>query len=255
MILVNTFRKIAFWSDKSYHSGYIEYTIDKLLDALKFVIFETYILFGGNIFRQVKGIPMGGNASPLIADLYLSWCEYIYIKNLTRTDINLAKQLNHISRYLDDIAVVNYRLFLDLAASIYHHTLKLESNDHDHTWDTFLDLFIRIVRDKFLVGIYHKVDDFNFDVINFPFPESNIHSSLGYKTFYAQLVRFFRLCNNLADFSYRGKLTYSKLVGRGYEHNSLHKAFRRFTLKYSVGVRYDVPDFWSLWNKIINFKG
>ena len=40
--------------------------------------------------------------------------------------------------------------------------------------DTFLDLFIRVVDGKFVTGIYHKMDDFNFEVINNPFPQSNI---------------------------------------------------------------------------------
>ena len=53
--------------------------------------------------------------------------------------------------------------------------------------------YIRVVDGKFVTGIYHKVDDFNFEVINYPFPQSNIHSMLGYTTFYSQLIRFFRL--------------------------------------------------------------
>ena len=53
-----------------------------------------------------------------------------------------------------------------------------------------------VIYDKFVTGIYHKVDDFNFEVIGYPFPNSNIHSSLDYYTFYSQLIKFHRLCNN-----------------------------------------------------------
>ena len=72
-ILVNVYKKRVFWlNSRSHNSDYKKYTIDKVLDALRFVLFNSFVKFGGYIFRQVKGIPMGGNASPFIADLYLS---------------------------------------------------------------------------------------------------------------------------------------------------------------------------------------
>ena len=88
-ILVNSYRKKAFWSNGSSYPGYREYTIDKLLEALEIILFNTYIQFYGTVFKQILGIPMGGNASPLIADLYLSWCEYCYVTKLTKTEYNL----------------------------------------------------------------------------------------------------------------------------------------------------------------------
>ena len=72
-ILVNSYRKKSFWSNGSSYPGYREYTIDKLLGALKIILFNTYIQFNSTVFKQILGIPMGGNASPFIADLYLSW--------------------------------------------------------------------------------------------------------------------------------------------------------------------------------------
>ena len=38
-----------------------------------------------------------------------------------------------------------------------------------------MDLYIRVVDDKFVTCIYHTTDDFNFEVINYPFPQSNIN--------------------------------------------------------------------------------
>ena len=34
------------------------------------------------MFKQIKGIPMGGNASPLIADLFLANLEFKYMDKL-----------------------------------------------------------------------------------------------------------------------------------------------------------------------------
>ena len=110
-ILVNSYRKKAFWSNGSSYPGYREYTIDELLEALEIILFDTYIQFNGTVFKQILGIPMGGNASPFIADLYLSWCEYCYVTKLTKTDYNLAKILSYYCRYLDDICTVNLKDF------------------------------------------------------------------------------------------------------------------------------------------------
>ena len=113
---------------------------------------------------------MGGNASPFIADLYLSWCEYCYMTKVVKTDYKLAKLLSYNCRYLDDICTINLKYFGDIAKDIYDNTLILEGSACSYKQDTFLDLYIRVVDEKFVTGIYHKVDDFNFEVISFPFP-------------------------------------------------------------------------------------
>ena len=78
------------------------------------------------------------------------------------------------------------------------------------------------------------MDDFNFEVISYPFPQSNVHSMLGYSTYYSQLIRFFRLCNIINDFLFRAKFSYSKLVKRGYKHNLLLEYFKRFCSAYNI---------------------
>ena len=97
-----------------------------------------------------------------------------------------------------------------------------------------MDLYIRVIDDKFVTGIYHKVDDFNFEVINYPFPDSNIHSSLGYTNFYSQLIRFHRLCNNKSDFLFRAELIFQKLINRGYKFNLL----RKFLWDLSINIQW-----------------
>ena len=68
-IMVNSNSKRTFWSYGSNYAGYREYKIDEFLEALELILFNTYIQFNGSISKQILGIPMGGNASPFIADL------------------------------------------------------------------------------------------------------------------------------------------------------------------------------------------
>ena len=80
-----------------------------------------------------------------------------------------------------------------LTLMIYATCLRLQTGH-------VLGLYIHVVDDKFVIGINHNVDDFNLEVINYPFAQSNINSMLGYTAFYWQIIRFFRLCNNINDF-------------------------------------------------------
>ena len=72
---------------------------------------------------------------------------------------------------------------------------------------------------------------------------------MGYNTFYSQLIRFFRLCNNKVDFIARVQLTYKKLYKRGYGHYKLLKTFRKFCDKYTACLKYGETDYAVLWEK------
>ena len=95
---------------------------------------------------------------------------------IVKTDYPIVKLLSYNCRYLDDICTVNFKYFGDIAKYIYDSTLLLEGSECSYTQDTFLDLYIRVVDGKSVTGIYHTVDDFNFEVTNYPFPQSNTHS-------------------------------------------------------------------------------
>jgi ubiquitin C-terminal hydrolase len=254
-LLVNPQTKKCFWYQGNFYAGYKRYTIDKLLRALHFILNETYIQFGGFIFQQTLGIPMGGNASPFIADLFLAWREYKFITENIKHNFALVKALSNNSRYIDDILVLNHLDFGSLAKIIYPKQLILEKSSPFTKRENFLDLHIRVVNNVFVTGIYHKVDDFNFEVINFPFPESNIDTTLGYKTFYSQLVRFARLCSCEDDFYYRTQLTFYKLSKRGYDCAVLKKYFFRFCSKYNwVLEKYNHSSKYSFWEACLQFN-
>ena len=107
-------------------------------------------------------------------------------------------------------------------------------------------LKIHVIDGKFVTGIYHKVDDFNCEVINDPFPHSNIHSMLGYTICYSQLSRFLKLCNNINDFLFRTK--------RGYMHNPLFKCFKRFCLAYKIEKQYSEKNYNLLCSRLIKYS-
>ena len=153
-----------------------------------------------------------------------------------KSNYALAKRLSSNSRYIDDIITPNTTNFLDIATSIYPLELPLEISTNNHLHDSFLDLDIMVLNNKFVTKIYHKVDLFNFEVISYPFPDSNIPCRVGYSTFFSQLIRFSRVCSLVEDFAFRTKLIYEKLLHRGYDKTRLKKYFVKFCCTMSDRV-------------------
>ena len=52
-------------------------------DALKFLLDNIFLRFGTKVYRQVVGIPMDTNCSPLVADLFLFCYERDFIMSLS----------------------------------------------------------------------------------------------------------------------------------------------------------------------------
>ena len=210
-IMVNNFTGTTFWSNDR-KSGYKFHTLDHVLDSLHFILYNTYVIFGPYTFLQTKGIPMGGNASPLIADLYLAWLDFKYLTKLVkRKDFQLVYDLASTSRYIDDIITPNLENFGEIASQIYPKEIPLEPSDNNGVHDTFLDLDIKVIDNKFEFKIFHKVDLFTFDVISFPFLESNIPKRICYSTFLSQLIRFTRICSTKFGFAERVNMLHNKL--------------------------------------------
>ena len=227
---------------------------DKLKEAVEYLLFNSYVKFGPYVFKQTKGIPMGGNASPLIADLFLANLEFKYMDKLVNTrqnnedynrNIRLARKLSNNSRYIDDILVCGMRdinEFLQYSSEIYPDSIPLTAGNADHLKDAFLDIDIQIEGDNFSTKIYHKVDDFDFEVVSFPFPNSNISDHITYNSFYSQLVRYSSICSKFDYFAARCGRLADCLILRGYSKQKLKRSFIKFLANYHdvLKLKYDI---------------
>ena len=99
---------------------------------------------------------------------------------------------------------------------IYPAELEIkDTTDADHR-ASYLDLDLNYDRDKRLqVKLYDKRDDFNFNIVNFPFLSSNIPQSPAYGVYVSQLIRYARASSAYIDFLVRSRLLTNKLLGQG----------------------------------------
>ena len=59
---------------------------------IEFLVDNIYIRFGGQLFRQMVGIPMGTNCAPLLADLFLySYENEFWINSYRKAKESLLK--------------------------------------------------------------------------------------------------------------------------------------------------------------------
>ena len=63
------------------------YTAHQICRMVEFLIDNIFVKFGGCLFRQVIGIPIGMNCAPLLADLFLYSYESKFLDNMIRVDI------------------------------------------------------------------------------------------------------------------------------------------------------------------------
>ena len=92
---------------------------------LEYLIDNIYIVVGNRVFQQHIGIPMGTDCAPLLANLYLFYYEYNYMKNLMKLDYGKALKCNFTARYIDDLLSLNNTLFINEIPSIYPLELVL----------------------------------------------------------------------------------------------------------------------------------
>ena len=76
-----------------------------------------------------------------------------------------------------------------------------------------MDLHLSIANGFVSSKIYDKRDDFDFDIVNFPFLDGNVPRRPSYGVYISQLIRFARVCSHVVDFNTRNKSFLNRVIG------------------------------------------
>jgi hypothetical protein len=138
---------------------------------LVFFIDNIFAMFGGRVFQQTVGIPMGTNCAPLLTHLYLYSYEADFMQGLLKkNEKKLARFFNFTFRYIDDVLSLNNSRLSDFVDRIYPIELEIKDTTDTDRSASYLDLHLEIDSEGRLRTIfYDKRDDFNFPIVNFPF--------------------------------------------------------------------------------------
>ena len=141
--------------------------------------------------------------------------------------------LNSTSGYLDDILNIDNPCFEGMVNQIF--SLELQSNKANisDTEAPFLDLHLSIANGFVSSKIYDKRDDFDFDIVNFPYLDGDDPRRASFGVYISQLIRFAIVCNHVADFNARNKCLTAKLPLKGYRYHKIRKTFSPFYRRHS----------------------
>ena len=138
------------------------------------------------------------------------------MKSLTKEKrYDLIDAFNSTSRYLDDLLNIDNIHFEHMVNKIYPAELQLNKANASDTEAAFLDLNLSIHNDIVSTEIYDKRDDFNFDIVNFPFLYGVVPHRPFYGIYISQLIRFAKASSNVTDFNNRNKFLNAKFLKQG----------------------------------------
>ena len=125
--------------------------------------------------------------TPLVADLFLFCYERDFMKSLSRENqADIIEAFNSTSRYLDDLLNIDNIYFDQMVDRIYPTELKLNRTNSSDTEAPFLDLNLCISNGIVSTKIYDKRDDFDFDIVNFPFLDDDVPRRTSYGVYISQ---------------------------------------------------------------------
>ena len=132
-----------------------------------------------------------------------------------------------------------------MVGQMYPTEPQLNKTNSSDTEGPFLDLNLSITNGIGSSKIYDKGDDFNFEIVNFPFLDGDVPRACSYSVYNSQLIPFARVCSNVADFNNRCLLLTAKLLKQGYRYDKIRKEFSKFyhrhlelIIKYNIGLKF-----------------
>ena len=143
----------------------------------EFLVDNIFVVFGGKVFQQTVGIPMGTNCATLLADIFLL---------LIRSGIDTVLTLNWkgkncmFSTSHTDTSMTYCQSITQILRIIWVRCIPLSLRSKTRRRATpLLPTWINSCRSRVTVScaLNDKRDDFIFHITNFPFLSSNIPSS------------------------------------------------------------------------------
>ena len=121
---------------------------------------------------------MGSNCAPLVADLFLFWNETDFMLFLSEDNQSgIIEDFNSTSRYLEDLLNIDNYFFDNMVNRICPSELQLNKANVSDAEASFFDLHFSISDGFVKTKIYDKRDDFDFDIVNFPFVDGDVPRS------------------------------------------------------------------------------
>ena len=125
---------------------------------------------------------------------------------------------------------IDNNFFDSMVNRIYPSELQLNKANVSDTEASFLDLHLSISDGFVQTKIYDKRDDFDFDIVNFPFLDGDSPRSTSYGVYISQLIRFARVSSHVDDFNTCNMVLTAKPLRQGYRYHKIRRRFQNFNI-------------------------
>ena len=204
-------RNVFFTSDAV--RNYIVWYCQKVCEALTVLLDNIYTRLGTKLYRQIVGFPLGTKCAPLAADLFLFCYERDFMLSLSEDNqSDVIEAFNSTSRYMDDLLNTDNNFFDSMVNRIYPSEFQLNKANVSDVGASFWGLHLFISDGFVKTKIYDKRDEFDFDIVNFPFLDGDVPRTTSYGVYISQPIRFARVFSHVDDFNTRNKVLTAKLL-------------------------------------------
>ena len=117
----------------------------------------------------------------------------------------VIEAFNSTSRYLDDLLNIDNLYFEHMLGQIYPTELQLNKANSFHTQAPCFDMGLSITNGIVSSKIYDKLDDFNFEIINFQFLGGDVPRPPSYGVYISQHSFCQSICYIISDLNYRNQ--------------------------------------------------
>ena len=149
----------------------------------------------------------------LLQICFLFFYERDFLLSLSdNNQTDIIEAFNSTSGYLDDLLNIDNPYFEQMVGQIYPTELQLNKANSSDTEASILDLNLSITKGIVSSKISDKQDDFNFEIINFPFLDGDVPRSPSFGVYISQLIHFAKVCANVDVFNNRNNFLTAKLL-------------------------------------------
>ena len=165
------------------------------------------VRFGSGLCRQIVSVSVGAGCAPLVASLFLFCCG-----DGVGGWGGVVEAFNSTSRYLDDLLNSDGTFFDSMVGRVCPSGLRLSGAGVWEAGVSFLDLNLSL-SDGFVVAeVFHRRDDFGFDIVNVLFLDGGLPRSASCGTCFSRLVRFARVSGRVDDIDARNEVLTARLL-------------------------------------------
>ena len=115
-----------------------------------------------------------------------------------------------------------------MISQMYLSELQLNKANTSDTEAAILELHLSVSNDIVPTKMNDKREDFDFEIVDFPFLDGDVPRSTSYGVYISQLIRFARASCHVADSNTRNKLLTQKSFKEGYRYHKRRKTFSKF---------------------------